>query len=832
MLPVRAIQGELFAALDQVGRAILIAPTGSGKTTQAPQMLLGQNYPGRIVVLQPRRLAVRLVAHRVAQEVGSPLGELVGYQTRHERVLSARTKLLFMTEGLLLRQLQSSPTLPDVSAVLLDEFHERNLAADLLLGLLRNLHHKARPDLKLLVMSATLEAERVSAHIDCPILNAPGRAFPVDISYAAAAKPAPPWDLAAGALRDLLKTQPAGDVLVFMPGAFEIRRTMEACSRVLTAGDHVTVHALHGSLPPREQDAAVAPAAPGTRKVIVATNVAETSITIEGVRHVIDAGLARIHRFDPRRGLNVLRTEPISQASATQRAGRAGRTAPGTCHRLWPKSHDPGRPISTEPEILRLDLAEPLLQLRSMGVADARTFPWLDPPAEDALQRAHGELVMLGALDEAGALTRLGQRMAAFPLHPRLARMLIEAAERGCLGRALLWAALASERDIVTGDLPADLREFSESEPASDLLARERAFDAAERARFATSTCRALGLDPGACRELASTRRLLENVARRADLALDGRGDTVDLITCLLVAFPDHVALCTDVRNRRCQLPGHKRVMLDRASTIRRPGLIIALDVRELARGGQADTVLALASEVDEAQLREAHPARMQHRKRIEWNAERQAVDEIEEALYDELPLEVTRRPAPPDAAADLLVEKIQSKEIDLPLWNDKVEAWLARTRCVADWFPERHPVRYDEQDVGVILHELVTGANSAKQVRGKPVLDALRNALSWEDQQFVEKMAPPDITLPTGRRMKLEYQPGQPPRGRAKIQDLFGLTQTPRIAQGRVPIVLEILAPNYRPIQITEDLANFWQTLYPQIKPALSRRYPKHEWR
>ena len=468
VLPIHEVQDPIVAALRAGSRLVLTAPPGSGKTTQVPQILFramsnregeapaepetdvapaianaqtdkthkldrpspqpspggrgGRNTEprdpsrlggslalplGKIIVLQPRRLATRMVAARVASEMRTPVGELVGYQTRHDSKVSRNCRIIFLTEGLFLRWMLGNPALPGVAAVVLDEFHERSLAADTILGLLRSLQESRRPDLRLVVMSATLDARMIADFLDCPVIEAGGRMYPVDVRYLPSRSKTPVWDLAAEKVRDILDTTDEGHVLVFMSGAYEINRTLDACRRFAggatggaTGGGAVQLCALHGSLPPAQQDAAVAPCSPGTRKIIVATNIAETSITIDGVRHVIDSGLAKVHRYDPRRGINVLLSEPISRASAEQRAGRAGRTAPGTCIRLWPQNEHATRDDHDDPEILRLDLAEVVLQLKAMGVDDVRGFPWLQAPDEFALTRGEELLVMLHALSD------------------------------------------------------------------------------------------------------------------------------------------------------------------------------------------------------------------------------------------------------------------------------------------------------------------------------------------------------------------------------------------------------------------------------------------------
>jgi ATP-dependent helicase HrpB len=542
-LPVRQIEDQLLGAVERGNRLVLTAPTGSGKTTQVPQMLLGA-VRGEILVLQPRRLAARLVAQRVAAELGVPLGGLVGYQTRHDSKVSADTRVRFLTEGLFLRRLQSDPQLKGVGAVVLDEFHERSLAADLSLGLVRRLQEGARADLRLLLMSATLDAESLAQWLDCPALTTQGRTYPVDIRYRPSAAGAPPWQTATHALKELLDEEGEGDVLVFMPGAYEIRRTIQTMQDQPGRRTPLVFYPLYSSLPVRQQDAALAQSA--TRKVIVATNVAETSITIEGIRHVIDSGLARVHRHDPRRGIDALLIENISSAAAEQRAGRAGRTAPGTCTRLWSQEEQHARPARDAPEIQRLDLADALLQLHALRAGNIDAFPWLDAPDADAVGRASLLLRDLGALDSSDVLTPTGQQMAQLPCHPRLGRFLVAAAARDCLERACIWAALIGERDLLEQPLR---KEYSQSAAAwpSDLKVREGALQRAEDARFNAAACAGQGINAHAARQIKLTAKLYRDAARRSGLKSDAKAKKGEqdeaLGKCLLYAFYDRVAV-------------------------------------------------------------------------------------------------------------------------------------------------------------------------------------------------------------------------------------------------------------------------------------------------
>jgi ATP-dependent helicase HrpB len=849
-LPIHEIRDAIVESLRKHNRLVLTAPTGSGKTTQVPQMLLqsGLAEGRQVIILQPRRLAARLVAMRVAAELGGVVGGVVGYQTRHESRVGAGTVIRFMTEGLFLRLLQSNPALKGVGAVILDEFHERNIATDTSAAMVRMVQESTRPDLRLLVMSATLDVGRISDYLRAPALEAHGRMYPVQVSYvdrrtagsksmvSRLARPAqaPVWDLAAEALADIVDAGEEGDVLIFMPGAYEIRRTIEACGRI--AGAEASIFPLYSELPAHEQDRALAPCA--GRKVIVATNVAETSITIPGIRLVIDSGLARMNRFDPRRGINVLTVEPISQASADQRAGRAGRTGPGACIRLWPENEHRHRPAHTTPEIQRLDLAEVVLQLHALGVKDVRSFPWLEAPAESALQQALGLLRELGSLDRdtPPALTGLGWTMARLPMHPRLSRMLVEAAGRGCLGRATLWAALISERDIfIRGAENSFARQLAGDFPRSDLLVLESAMDLARRASFDPERCSARGLHASACREVDRTCRLYADACRGAGLAGDGGGSIQALAECLLVAFPDHLAQRRNPTNLACALAGGRRGQLDPDSVAQQVGLLLPVEIREVGGGQGAKTVLSLATEIHPDWLRAVHGGRMMRGRITRYNPATQAVEALDREVFEGLVLEESILPdsrVEAGAAAVLLAGQVLDGALKLERWDSAVDQWIERVRCVADWFPERKLIRYDEDDRRLIIEELCAGAIRYKDIRDRPVLPYFRNALSWEDQQLVEQMAPERLALPRGWRMRIEYSAGSPPRGRAKIQDLYGLSETPRIAGGRVGLLLEILGPNMRPIQVTDDLANFWEKLYPSIRRELSRRYPRHEWR
>jgi ATP-dependent helicase HrpB len=837
-LPIDAVEEEILATVRTHGALVLTAPTGSGKTTQVPQMLLRDGVEGQILVLQPRRLAARVVAQRVAEELGCELGDLVGFQTRHERKVSGSTRILFLTEGLFLRILLTNPELTGVGAVVLDEFHERSLAVDLALGLCNLLRAGPRPDLRLVVMSATLDADAVATFLDCPSLRAKGRTYDVSIEYDTAPTDTPVWERAGSALRRWLDEGGEGDALLFLPGTYEIRRTVEACQRRLRSTDGaIAVLPLHGSLSPSEQDRAVRPGS--ERKVVVSTNVAETSITIDGIRCVIDSGLARVHRHDPARSVNALLVERVSLDSAEQRSGRAGRTAPGICIRLWPGSEAHARPVQDIPEVQRVDLCEAVLQIHAFGLK-ADSFPWLDPPPVARLQAAASLLADLGAVDVAGALTDEGRLMVDVPAHPRLARLLLEGSRRGVGDRAAVWAALVAERDICMRPLarqfchPPDVGSWP-----SDVGMRESAYESARQARFSDSRCRQLGVHAGACREVERAVRQYRAVVKHLPRPTRAAGDESDaaLARCVLAGYADHVALRRSVEHNTCEMEGRRRVTLERSSAVGDARTLVVVEAREVEAprvdGGGVRTVISLATAIDPAWIGELFPDRIETRKHLVWDEEECAVFEVEGVYFGALALQSSQRvPTDRSAAGQLLASHVVSGSLRFDQWNKATDTWLSRARCVAEWFPERDLLTYDEDDLAVIFNEAVGESTRWSVARRAPILDHLRNAMSWAEQQFVEQMAPERIRLPSGHGMKISYTPGEAPRGRARIQDFYGLNETPRIAGKRTPLLLEILAPNFRPAQVTDDLQGFWQRTYPELRRELSRRYPKHEWR
>lgn len=842
-LPIYEIEGAFLEAIRAQGRVIVQAPTGSGKSTQIPQMLdrAGLLAGGQAVVLQPRRIAARMLARRVAAERDVPLGAEVGYQVRLESRVSARTRLRFVTEGILLRQMVADPRLRGVAVVIFDEFHERHLYGDITLGRALQLQQTVRPDLRIVVMSATLETERLRGYLaPCATIASAGRTFPVQVRHVA--KPVdfektPAWEVAASAAAEAIAAGAGGDALVFMPGAFEIARTCEALRHRLGARDF-DILPLHGELPPAEQDRAVDES--NRRKIIVATNVAETSLTIPGVRLVIDAGLARVARFDPHRGIDTLLVEKISQASAEQRAGRAGRTAPGVCIRLWTEREHGHRPVAELPEIKRLDLAEVLLTLKAAGVTEVAAFPWLEPPEPKALARAETLLRDLGALDAGGgAITELGRRMLAFPAHPRYARMLVEAGRRGCVRDVATIAALTQGRPILVRNTDRATDEAREAalgeEGESDFFVLLAALRFAEERAFDLEACRRIGVHAQAARQVRPLAQQFLELAEAEGLRGGEDGLDRDAVRrCLLAGFADQVARRLDAGTLRCELVHGRRGVLARESVVQRAPLLVAAEVNEIGgRGGEVTTLLGLCTAIDEALLDELFPGDLRAEETAALDPQARRVTVRRRKLFRDLVLEDRDAgDAPADAAAAILVREVLEGRCELPLWDEAVEQWILRANALARLFPEYAVPPLTAEDRPTIIEQIVHGARSLREARERPVWPALRAWLAPEHLAALEQLLPERLELPNGRRARITYRADGSATLAARIQDLYGVERNLAVADGRLPLRIEVLAPNQRPIQVTDDLTRFWRETYPEIKPALARRYPKHEWR
>jgi ATP-dependent helicase HrpB len=839
-LPIYELEHSIVDSLRANPRLILQAPTGSGKSTQVPQILLDRGLlgDGQVVVLQPRRLATRLLAARVASERKSRLGVEVGYQIRFENITSPQTRIRFVTEGILLRQLIQDPELRGVSAILFDEFHERHLYGDITLARALRLQESVRPDLKLAVMSATLDAGLLEKYLaPCPLLTSAGRTFPVEIEYLP--KPVggdgyPIWDLAADEL-ERLAPQTEGDVLIFMPGKYEIGRTISAV-RSSRVSDRFVVLPLHGELPPAEQDAALAHYE--KRRAIVATNVAETSLTIDGVRVVIDAGLARIARFDPRRGINTLLVEKISRASADQRAGRAGRTAPGRCLRLWTEREHIDRAAQELPEVKRLDLAEVVLTLKASGIDDIANFRWLEPPETRALARAEQLLVDLGAISS-GRITALGRRMLAFPVHPRYARMLLAAHEHGCVPAIALIAALTQGRPLLRRLDGKQAREDRDDilggETESDFFILMRAFRYAENCRFDGQRCARLGINAGAAREAAQLSDQFMAIAREESLDVQSREMKPGAIQrCVLAGFPDQVAVRLDAGTLRCALVHARRGVLARESAVHAARLLVASEIREIESSDkERQVLLTLATKIEEEWLRELFPESFREEKRAEWDPALRRVTGRRVTLFHDLVLrsEEFATADDPETAA-LLTREILSGSCPLKHWDNAVDQWIARVNFVATQFPELGFPPVDEAAQRLLLEQICQGAVSYKEIKDRAVWPIVKSWLNGGQQQALDDLAPERIKLAGGRAAKIIYENGAAPTIAARIQDLYDTPRGLTVGRGRVPLRIQVLAPNHRPIQITNDLETFWRDAYPKIKKELQRKYPKHQWR
>ena len=836
-LPIYTVERSLLAAARDPRRFVVVAPTGSGKSTQVPQMLLDAGEGrGQIVVLQPRRIAARLLAARVARERGGLLGGEVGYQVRFEGASSAATRLLYVTEGVLLRRLASDPELKGVGAVLFDEFHERHLYGDVTLARAVQLQRGSRPDLRIGVLSATLDTTALEAWLaPCAVVRSEGRTYPIEIEYLPKPPPAaaPVWELAARAFERLAADGLEGHTLIFMPGAGEIARTLDAL-REIPAARGCALLPLHGELPPAAQDEAVAPS--DRPKIIVATNVAETSLTIEGVRAVIDSGQARIPRFDPRRGINTLLVEPISRAAADQRAGRAGRTGPGRCLRLWTEREHRSRPAAERPEILRLDLAEVALGLKAAGAADLAAFPWFEPPPEAAVARAEALLRDLGAADERGAITPLGRRMAEFPVHPRHARMLIEAGARRVVRPVALLAALTQDRGILRRRTDRDVREQREErlgEAASDFFLLARAWNYARQCRFDPDRCARLGIHASAARQVAPLYELFLRCAERAGLPLDeGAPQDEEIQKCILAGFADHVARRLDGGTLRCALTHGRRGRLDRSSVVREAPLLVAAEINEIELR-EVEIVLSLATAIREEWLEELFPGEIRMETAAVFDRSSRRVVARRRRVFRGLVLNEQESGEPPtEAAARLLATEVTAGDMKLTHWNEAVEHWIARVNLVAATVPESAVPPIGPAERQAMIEQICLGGFSWRDIRDRPVLPTVRGWLSVAQQALVERLAPEHLMLPGGRRVRVQYPPIGEPHIEAKIQDLYDLRETPRILDGRYPLAVHILGPNFRPVQITRDLEGFWRDTYPKVRQELRRKYPKHEWR
>jgi ATP-dependent helicase HrpB len=837
-LPIDPLLPEIVARLRQSPNIVLEAPPGAGKTTRVPPALFDSKITdGReVLVLEPRRLAARMAARRVSEERGERLGETVGYQVRFEEVASAKTRLRFLTEGVLTRRLLSDPALKNVGVVVLDEFHERHLQADLALALLRRLQKTTRPDLKLIVMSATLNAGPVATFLDgAPSLRSEGRMFDIAIEHLPRPDDRPLAEQVAAAVNRLVAENIDGDMLVFLPGASEIRRAQAACAAIADRHDLI-ITPLHGELSAEEQDRAVKPAA--KRKVILSTNVAESSVTIDGVVAVIDSGLARMAGHSPWSGLPTLNIARISKASAAQRAGRAGRTRPGRCLRLYTAQDFNARPDHDAAEIHRADLAETALELHAAGVGDLNGFDWFEAPPQSAIEAAESLLLKLGAIDGSGAVTAIGLKMLRFPLHPRQSRMLVEADARGVGEQARVIAALIGERDIIASELFKKERERKAArEGPSDLLHRLDLFEEAAAANFAPSRLREMNLDVGAVMAVNRVRRSLAGTRGPKK-----QGDE-DLLFSILAGYPDRVAKRRSLKsdNRELLLSGGGAARLSPSSIVGQSEFVVAIDAEERREANQARSrVVRIASRIEPEWLIDLCAGELSETTEAKWNAQSERVEVVERMMYDQLSISESRSTkaggkAGGQEAARVLAEAALDAGLRKFVEPEAVAALFARVEFVAKTFPESSIPVLNDDDVHDALIALCDGLKSFAELRsaaGKGgLIEAMLRRLNSEQRRLLDRMAPEFVAIAGRGRVRVNYETGKPPWIESRLQDFFGMETGPVIAGGRAALVLHLQAPNHRPVQVTTDLLGFWQRVYPQVRKELSRRYPRHAW-
>lgn len=831
-LPIDAIRADVLNAVQSPGFCVLLsAPTGSGKSTRIPRMLLdaGVGDHGTIIVVQPRRLAARLLAGYVARQFPCKLGAEVGYTVRFDSRCSADTRILFMTDGILERRLTDDPQLNGVSAIIFDEVHERRLSGDLCLARALELQHSTRKDLGVFVMSATLELDKLQAYLSqATVLRAEGRMYPVEIEY----RPpipvrdnrgyvnAPPvWEQCAAAVRHLTETT-EGDILVFLPGAYEIRRTVEILENVNWMRGR-EVYALHGQLTPEAQALAVDKG--DCPRVIVSTNIAETSLTIEGVRAVVDSGTAREARWDPVRGLSTLHVVPISRAQADQRTGRAGRLGPGKCVRLWSEADHRRRAAFPAPEVHRADISAAFLHLLAWGTIGQeglRRFAWPDSPTETQFAQAWQLLVNLGAVSSKGELTSIGREMMRYPLPPVTARMLVAGQENRCEAEmAAIAALLQSESIAMNSGLHDSLRH---EDDFTDFQAEWRALERAEQLRGDTAACTALGIMARAAKEIRAAYHQLAGHRATPDFA----GNRQGIVRALLAAYPDNVAARNSTATHTARLSQRRSGKLTQGvALLPQAELVLAAEIAEIG-GKSVETRISRCTLINSVDLvtREDDIA-------VYDSARKRALN-YHRILYRDLVLsEKETGDAHPDAAAPLLADQIVRGNLRLEGWDGHVLQWINRLTCLRNAMPELEMPDFGEDDRLVAITMLCEGAVCYKDIAPRPVLPILQEWLSPWQKECLNRYAPKAIKLSNGREVKLLYREDGTPSFGLKCQLLFGVTETPTIADGRVKCLVEILAPNQRPYQITSDLPSFWKNGYPQMKKDLAGRYPKHHW-
>ncbi len=852
-------------------------------------MLVDAGISGTILVIEPRRMAARLLAGWVAKQRGATLGREVGYAVRFDSKYRDDTRILYLTDGVFQRWIQDDPGLHGVGAVIFDEFHERRLAVDIALARCLDLQEGPRPDLRVVVMSATLETAGLAEYLndgrdrspqrsgDCEAnesshdlignptmgfhsrsnhtdrpevgpclrqLETGGRTYPVDILYRPDRPPVndrrggpprevPVWEKIVNVCRKAMAMPDAGNILMFLPGTHEIRRTIELLEQgsISRGWD---VFPLYSSLPPAAQEAAITP---GSKpKIIVATNVAETSLTIEGVRTVIDSGIARISSYEPRRAINTLLIRKISRASAEQRTGRAGRTAPGRAFRLWSEADHARRAEFEAPEVHRVDLAEAVLLLKAAGVAEIRDFRWFDAPTEAALTRAEHLLHDLGALDSHGALTEEGAKMAALPLEPRFSRLMLAGYEHGCVAEtAFIAASVQGEGIFVNKRGGVGRKDFIFADDDSDFAGEWRAFESAEAMKFDPQRCGQLGILARGARETAQGFDRLCSLAARFGWdwqPVDFKERREAVGHAMLASFSDQLAIRFNQGTLSCKLVGNRRGKLDEESCVKNAPAFVAAEITEV-EAREIITHLRRATAIDPAWLENLFPEDLTVTDGAAWDETRRRVVSRKETRFRDLVLEAKESDhhINLDQAAEILATRVLSGELVLKNWDHTVEQWTARLTLLGKAMPELEMPGWSDEDKADAIAQICHGSVAYKDIKEANVWRVLREWLSSAQRAALDSYCPERVDLPNGQSAKITYEAGKDPFISVRVSHLFGVWETPTIVNGRVPLLVHILTPGQKPWQMTKDLKGFWASGYAQMKKEVAGRYPRHPW-